>query len=155
MTHPSNHVTESVLHAEPQSGGDATVGFRIRRGAKALVRTPRSVLLVRERHADGTPFWTLPGGGAQEGEPNSATLRRELIEELSCRCTIHGVAGSFWHVHHSLYRTVSVYTIFDCTLLGEPTPMGSEIQDARWFRPSDIPPTTLPGVVTSIDLAIE
>ena len=148
-------MTESVLHPEPQSGGDATVGFRIRRGAKALVRTPRSVLLVRERHADGTPFWTLPGGGAQEGEPNSATLRRELIEELSCRCTIHGVAGSFWHVHQSLYRTVSVYTVFDCTLLGEPTPMDGEVHDARWFRPSDIPPTTLPGVVTSVELAME
>ena len=155
MMYPSTHLTESAPRPEPHSGGDTTVGFRIRRGAKALVRTPRSVLLVRERHADGTPFWTLPGGGAHKGEPDSATLRRELLEELSCRCTIHGVADSFWHVHHSLYRRVSVYAIFDCTLLGEPVPVGSEIGDARWFRPSDIPPTTLPGVVTSVEHAIE
>jgi len=37
--------------------------FRRRRGAKALVATDRRVLLIRERHADGTAFWTLPGGG--------------------------------------------------------------------------------------------
>ncbi len=154
MTHPSNHSAESAPSPEPRSDRDTTVGFRVRRGAKALVTTPRSVLLVRERHADRTPFWTLPGGGAHDGEPTLATLRRELLEELFCRCTVHGVADSFWYVHNSLSRTASVYTVFDCTLLGEPIPVVGEVQDARWFQPSDVPPTTLLGVVASIEHAV-
>jgi len=34
-----------------------------RRGVKALIERDGAVLLVQERHDDGTPFWTLPGGG--------------------------------------------------------------------------------------------
>lgn len=147
-----NHSAES-----PTTGrlpGQLTTGeFRIRRGVKALAATPRGVLLVRERHADGTPFWTLPGGGAREGEPNAATLRRELMEELRCRCAIRGVTGSFLYVHRTLYRTVSVYTVFRCTVLGAPSPAADEILDARWFRPADMPPTTLPGVVAAVERA--
>lgn len=150
MTYRANHSAESALRPLV-TGGDGSDTFRIRRGVKALVTTPRRVLLVRERHADGTPFWTLPGGGAHHGEPTDATLRRELLEELRCRCTVQGVTDSFWYVHQSLYRTVSVYTVFRCALLGNPSPAVDEICEARWFPDSELPPTTLPGVVASVE----
>lgn len=147
-------MAESVSLPELCTGSDESVVLQIRRGVKALATTPRRVLLVRERHADGTPFWTLPGGGAHYGEATGDTLRRELIEELRCRCTVRGVTGSFWYVHHSIYQTVSVYMVLRCTLLGDPSPVVGEVHDARWVRPSELPPTTLPGVVASVEEAM-
>lgn len=151
MTHRPNHSAGSTTTPERAPGRPTTEEFRIRRGVKALVTTPRRVLLIRERHIDGTPFWTLPGGGARQGEPDAATLRRELLEELRCRCTDWSVRDSFLYVHRSFHRTASVYTIFECTLLGEPTPVTGEVVDARWFHPSETPPTTLPGVVAAVE----
>lgn len=155
MTHRPDRPAGWVPFPELLSGGHTPDEFRVRRGVKALVTTPRRLLLVRERHADGTPFWTLPGGGAHQGEPIAATARRELMEELRSRCRVHGTVDSFWYVHHSIYQTVSVYTVRRCTLLGEPSPAVGEIHDAQWFRPSDLPPRTLPGVVASLDKALQ
>ena len=133
----------------PESGG-----IEVRRGVKALVATPERALLVRERHADGTPFWTLPGGGAHPGEPLAAALRREMAEELRCPCTVRDTVGSFWYVHRSRRRTASVYTVLSCRLLDKPTPAPGEIDGIRWVAPGEVPARTLPGVETVIDRAL-
>jgi 8-oxo-dGTP diphosphatase len=57
-----------------------------RRAAAVIVRDGR-VLMVRERglgaggRHDGVEYWTLPGGGVQEGESDEAAVRREVTEE--------------------------------------------------------------------------
>ena len=53
----------------------------VRRGSKALITAGDRLLLVKERHADGTSFWTLPGGGVEPAESMEAALRRELAED--------------------------------------------------------------------------
>jgi len=121
--------------------------FRRRTGAKALVTNAGAVLLVRERHADGTPFWTLPGGGVDAHESAAAGLRRELVEELRCRVRVSEPVTRFWYVHHSCEETVSVYTVFDCDLLSTPTPNpGEGVFEHRWVDPTDPPTGTLPQV---------
>ena len=121
--------------------------FRRRRGAKALVTSGRRVLLVRERHADGTPFWTLPGGGVEHHECPRAGLARELDEELCCRARVADSRTSFWYAHRSCDSTVTRYTVYDCSLLETPTPNGAEgIEAARWVDPADPPTCTLPQV---------
>jgi len=118
-----------------------------RRGAKALVTSGRSVLLVRERHADGTPFWTLPGGGVEAYETPTEGLHRELVEELGCRGHVSDPLGAFWYVHDSLDDTVTVYTVFECALYEAPTANAGEgIVDARWVDAADLPARTLPQV---------
>ncbi|WP_276273742.1 NUDIX hydrolase [Haloarcula litorea] len=133
---------------EPPTHDATTDGeYRLRPGAKALVTTGSTVLLVKERHADGTPFWTLPGGGVHDGETLGEGLRRELDEELHCRARVGRPVTEFWYAHESLDATVSAYTVFDCDLLSPVTPDATEgILDARWVRPSAVPPTTLPQV---------
>ncbi|MBX0286927.1 NUDIX hydrolase [Haloarcula salinisoli] len=121
--------------------------YQPRSGAKALVTSDRAVLLVRERHSDGTPFWTLPGGGVSAHETPTEGLRRELVEELGCRARIDEPVSTFWYAHDSLAASVSVYTVFDCDLLSEPAPNPAEgVFEAQWAEPDALPPATLPQV---------
>jgi 8-oxo-dGTP diphosphatase len=121
--------------------------FELRRGAKALITAGESVLLVRERHDDGTPFWTLPGGGIEPTEQPTAALCREIREELRCSARIVEPETRFWYVHHSLANTVSMYTVYECFLRGTPEPNPAEgIFEYRWVGPDSVPATTLPQV---------
>jgi 8-oxo-dGTP diphosphatase len=59
-----------------------------RRRAAAVIIRDGKLLMVREhsrstsgRH-DGPAYWTLPGGGVQEGETDEQAVRREVAEEV-------------------------------------------------------------------------
>lgn len=119
----------------------------IRRGTKALVSTPGRVLLVKEQHANGSPFWTLPGGGADPDESLVECLTRELFEELGCRALIDEPVATIWYAHSSSQSTLSAYTVFECSLLSTPRPNGDEgIREYKWMSPSNLPSSTLPQV---------
>lgn len=116
----------------------------LRRGAKAVVTSAERVLLVKERHSDGQPFWTLPGGGLRPHESLSDGLRRELSEELDCDALIGPALCGFWYAHRSAAPRVSVYTVFACHVLEDVKPVRREgIVDVRWVSPTDPPPATL------------
>jgi 8-oxo-dGTP diphosphatase len=66
----------------------STSGPQVRESAKALVTRGENVLIVKERHADGSIFCTLPGGGVEPTESRAAALQRELYEELKSRGTV-------------------------------------------------------------------
>ena len=121
--------------------------YDIRTGAKALVTSASKVLLIKERHADGSPFWTLPGGGVHPTEAQSDGLERELVEELNCSSRVGTPVTQFCYVHDSLESTVSVYTVYETALLSDPVPDTSEgIYDCRWVDPARLPHGTLPQV---------
>ena len=121
--------------------------FRRRRGTKALVASTDRVLLVQETHANGDAFWTLPGGGVGPGESGQTALRRELREELCCRCVVGPRVDRFWYAHESLQDTISTYDVFRCALLTDATPAAGEgVRDHQWVRPTALPTTTLPQV---------
>jgi 8-oxo-dGTP pyrophosphatase MutT (NUDIX family) len=126
--------------------GPATTQYR--RGAKALIASGDAVLLVKERHADGTSFWTLPGGGIRSDESLTEGLCRELREELGCRALVVGDrTDRVWYAHRSAPNLVSVYTVFECWTLTDPAPkLADGIEASRWVRPDAIPPRTLPQV---------
>ncbi len=139
MSKPSSTPNNAVTERQTE--------FQIRNGAKALVTSGSNVLVVKERHSDGTPFWTLPGGGVHDGESAADGLHRELDEELNCRAHVDGPLTQFWYTHDSLENTVSEYTVFDCTLLSDPVPNEEEgVFEARWATPSALPSATLPQV---------
>jgi 8-oxo-dGTP diphosphatase len=131
---------------EPDSGfTDAPL--HLRNGAKALISRSDRALLVQERHADGSGFWTLPGGGARDDESLSDALRRELLEEIGCRSRVTDPVTTFTYRHSSRENTYSIYTVFDCTLRSEPSPVRSEgILDYQWVATDELPSSTLPEV---------
>jgi len=115
----------------------------VRRGSKALITAGDRLLLVKERHADGTSFWTLPGGGVEPAESMEAALRRELAEELRCRATVEEQLATFWYSHTSVDK-LSFCTVFECSLLTPATPNPVEgVFERRWLRPGELPPSTL------------
>lgn len=119
----------------------------VRRGVKALVASAARVLLVRERHADGRAFWTLPGGGVRPGEPLADAVRRELDEELGCVAIVDDSVSRFWYAHRSTPSTMSVYTVFDCAVASGVQPVRSQgVLELRWIDPDRPPARTLPQV---------
>ncbi|QLD87065.1 NUDIX domain-containing protein [Natronomonas halophila] len=134
-----------VRNAEENAGGSGQSPVRVRRGVKALVTSGSAVLLVKERHNDGTHFWTVPGGGVRSGESHLQALRRELREELDCEVRIGDTAGAVWYAHRSEAALVSRYTVMDCDIVSRPSPTLREgVSEYRWADPGSLPPRTLP-----------
>ncbi|ELY33998.1 NUDIX hydrolase family protein [Halalkalicoccus jeotgali B3] len=132
--------TEEGLPSQP------TV-LQIRHGTKAFVSTANRVLLVKEQHTDGSPFWTLPGGGVKANESLAECLTRELFEELRCQAVIDKPVTTVWYAHSSKQKTFSVYTVFECSLLSIPESNEREgILEYQWLSPTSLPPTTLPQI---------
>lgn len=112
----------------------------VRRGVKAFVRDDTRVLLVKERRADGSTFWTLPGGGVEHGESLRTCLRRELAEELQCRSTIGSPVGYCVYRHTSMSDTITLYSIFTAEPVTDLEANGDEgIVDYRWCDPTSPP----------------
>lgn len=114
-------------------------------GTKVVIRDGDSVLLIQERRADGTTFWSLPGGGRKRGEGLRACLRREVREELQCGVSIGALIGTCSYRHSRAEGVVSDYAVFRGRLQGEPSPSAAEgVCDVRWVIPVSPPNGTLP-----------
>jgi 8-oxo-dGTP diphosphatase len=132
---------------ETQSMGIAGSTLEIREAVKALILTDDAVLLIKQRHADGTPFWTLPGEGVQVGESCDDALRRELREELDCHVYVGDAVDTIWYAHRSDAACVSVYTVYQCQIDSQPTSITKEgICEYRWVALDALPAGTLPQV---------
>ena len=61
----------------------------IRCSAKALIIHEGAILLNRCRHADGSIYYDLPGGGQHLWESMAEAVRREVLEETGYTVDIH------------------------------------------------------------------
>ncbi len=96
------------------------------------------LLLVRER-ADGG--WSMPGGWADVGDPPSAMVEREVLEESGLRVRAARVIGVFdANREGGEVEVMHAYKlVFLCEDLGgEPRP-SNETSDARFFGLNEIP----------------
>lgn len=146
----SNNADQSRATATSSSGisrdGSSVRSLsRLRLGAKALVIDGENVLLIRERRADGSTFWTLPGGGTWPTESLPNCLRREIAEELRCPCAVGQPVDMCTYRHLTNPSVMTLYIVFHCNVTGVPLPACSEgVVTARWVSPRNPPRTTLP-----------
>lgn len=144
---PDGAPAERAVPASPQgrTAGRVRPPSRIRLGAKAMLVGNGATLLVRERRDDGSTFWTLPGGGIEPEESLAGCLRREIAEELQCRCAVGSPIATCRYRHSSERGLESLYVVLSCRLDGHPVPAREEgVVDVRWVPPADPPPGTLP-----------
>jgi 8-oxo-dGTP pyrophosphatase MutT (NUDIX family) len=123
-----------------------------RESAKALLTAGERVLLVAERHSDGSLFWTLPGGGVDSDETPTEGLARELREELGCSVSVCSEVDSLWYAHTGQEHTISQWRIYRCRQHSPIMPnLAAGIVDARWVSREDLPPETLLHVRCLLD----
>lgn len=118
--------------------------IRFRYGAKAYIPIDGGVIMVRERHENGLPFWTLPGGGILADETPEESLRRELREELQCETDINDKLATLPYRHRSEDNLVSIYHVFEGAMKSEPIANTEEgVFEVVTADPSSPPDTTL------------
>ncbi len=96
----------------------------VRIAAKAIIRR-NGMLLVQHKHdADGSDYYTLPGGGQERGETLEQALIRECYEELGVPVTVgllrfvrEHLTINTWHDIHQ------VDLIFLCTIADDAEPI--------------------------------
>lgn len=129
-------IADSVRRVIWRVAGPRTVGVR-----GLVVDGEGRVLLVR--HSYGPPTWHLPGGGVKRRESLVDALRRELREEVGVVVegtpALHGV---YSNLGEGKSDHISVFLVESWTRARSDS---SEIENAAFHPPGDLPPDVSPG----------
>lgn len=110
---------------------------------KALIADGDKVLLLKRHSFDGSLFWDLPGGCADNPDDDyQATLERELDEEIgySGEIKLGPIIGvQRWHVPESGYppKTTLVFVVHLTERL-ETLQLSDEHADHKWIQAADL-----------------
>jgi ADP-ribose pyrophosphatase YjhB (NUDIX family) len=106
------------------------------------------VLLVRHSYHHSA-MWMLPGGGLARGESPMATAARELAEETGCTLT-----DAVHFADHLRDRGgwLNQIALVAGVAQGTPRADGRELEDAAFFAPDALPPTTSPATREMLEI---
>ncbi|MFF1476340.1 NUDIX domain-containing protein [Streptomyces sp. NPDC058301] len=110
--------------------------------AVAIVRKDGAVLLIHRRK-DGAEYYTLPGGGVEEGETPEQACVRELAEETGLSATVE----SLLHTLDNAGRTERYFVMGPAT--GTPRLGGPESErdcGANQYRLVWVPLADVPSI---------
>ncbi|MCY0901419.1 MAG: NUDIX hydrolase [Firmicutes bacterium] len=112
-------------------------------GVGALVLRDGALLLVRRKQDPGKGLWTNPGGYAEQAEPLSETVVREVYEETGIRAMAREIVAV-----RDLTRSVhNLYVVFAMDYVeGTATPDGVEVDDAGFFTPQQMADMPVAGL---------
>ena len=100
----------------------------------AVIEQDGRYLVTRRQagvHLEG--WWEFPGGKCEPGESLTASLARELIEELGVSARVRDEILTTTHVYAE--RRVELH-FFRCELTGEPSPQVG--QQMRWVARNEL-----------------
>ena len=112
------------------------------------------VLLIRRGHEPLKGEWSIPGGMLELGEELTAGVRRELKEETGLEVEPLDCILVFDRIMRESERVRYHYVIVDyvCRRKGGRLRPGSDVTDARWVRPEDLPQYHLTELATKVIL---
>ncbi|XP_031831760.1 uncharacterized protein LOC116426650 isoform X2 [Nomia melanderi] len=79
-------------------------------GAFVYNEKTKEVLVIKEKYAQRSPFWKLPGGYVNPGEDIEAAVKREVLEETGIQTTFKCLIG-FRHTHEHAFGCSDIYII--------------------------------------------
>jgi 8-oxo-dGTP diphosphatase len=122
-------------------------------GIGAVVVQGGRVLLVKRRYAPLAGEWSLPGGGVETGETLAACVVRELREETGLDVEVGPVIEVFDRITHDAEGRVQYhYVLVDylCWPIGGELVAASDVADAVWVDPPDIPDYKITAKATAV-----
>jgi len=108
------------------------------------------ICLVRRAHDPGFGKWTFPGGFVDVGEVPAAAALRELSEETGCKGEIERFVGVYGSCGPQGRPVVIV--VYAGRMKEGGSGGSDEVQEVRWFGPSDLPweEFAFPSTVTAL-----
>jgi len=110
--------------------------------AGVVFREGRLLLATRRPGGHLAGLWEFPGGKVEPGESLEDCIVRELHEELGLNVLTPQLSFSVKHVYPQ--KTVQLFFL-RCECPPDLEPVGREGQQARWFRPSELPANVVPA----------
>jgi 8-oxo-dGTP diphosphatase len=103
-------------------------------GVGAVVVDEQRVLLVRRGREPLKGHWSLPGGLLELGEPLTAGVAREVLEETGLTVEPIELIELLDRIHHHDERVRYHYVIADylCRVTGGTLAAASDADDVRW-----------------------
>jgi 8-oxo-dGTP diphosphatase len=103
-------------------------------GVGAVVVNKERVLLVRRGREPLKGQWSLPGGLLELGEPLTAGVAREVLEETGLTVEPIELIELLDRIHHHDERVRYHYVIADylCRVIGGTLAAASDADDVRW-----------------------
>jgi ADP-ribose pyrophosphatase YjhB (NUDIX family) len=133
-----NEISDASLgRGEPETLGS---NYELRKNARAILRNKDGNINLQHIKRDN--FHKLPGGGLETGESIEEALRRELIEEAGCDCSIGELIGVVIE-YRSKYNLIQISYAYIADVageIGEPQFEQAEIDEQLtnlWMSPEE------------------
>jgi len=110
-------------------------------GVGGIVIRRGRVLLIRRGSEPLKGQWSIPGGVIEVGEELAEAVRRELKEETGLDVEPLEIIKVFDRIVRTGRRVKYHFVIIDyiCGIKGGKVKPGSDVIDARWVNPRDLP----------------
>lgn len=106
--------------------------------ASAVIERDGKVLLAKRANGPHAGKWDLPGGFVELDETAEEAVAREVLEEVGCRISLHGVLGVFRETGGGYGPSLNIH--FRAKPLSEPHAT-TEASEVGWFGRDELPPS--------------
>ena len=111
-------------------------------GVGAVIVQDGQVLIVKRKYDPLAGQWSLPGGGVELGETLEDSIVREMFEETGLDIEVGPVIEVFDRITRDEQGDVQYHFVlvdYLCWPVGGELQAGSDVADARFIDPADLP----------------
>ena len=122
-------------------------------GVGAVIVDEGQVVLIRRRFEPLKGHWSLPGGMVEVGEALETALTREMLEETGLEVEVGPVIEVFDRITRDEQGDVRYHFVlvdYLCWPVGGELRAGSDVADARFIDPAELPGYNLTVKATEV-----
>ena len=122
-------------------------------GVGAVIVRDGQVLIVKRKYDPLAGQWSIPGGAVEVGETLEASITREMLEETGLQIEVGPVIEVFDRITREEDGRVRYHFVlvdYLCWPVGGELMPGSDVADARFVDPADLPQYQLTTKATDV-----